>query len=332
LQIKNSTIITESPFPLQSGEPLTVRIDQIKPAIVLPAVATEDPEITRINEFLKFYRSDPGAMKEMIASLKEWFSSDNFKGLDNPGLKKEMQALLGILNKIIISKENISNPLFLRDAILALGLTAERRLMKALSDPALQKDEKISRPLKEMLLKISSDLLQIQSLSDKPLLDARKIQQFNTLADQAAKVIEALQIVNIMAQEQDGLFLLQIPFQFAEGIRMQEIFIKPDKKGNSPGKEKQSRIVLFLDMDAVGEVAVDASLSDSSIRCTLKCSDKEISDFFQPLLPALRDSLSGINLTVNSLQCVLDRNIGSMKEDFLHTISLFRQSTIDVHI
>ena len=75
LQIKNSTLLADSPFPLQSGETLTVRVDQLHPMIVLRMIPREDAEISKINEFLKLYRSNPDALKEMIASAKRFSKS-----------------------------------------------------------------------------------------------------------------------------------------------------------------------------------------------------------------------------------------------------------------
>ena len=52
----------------------------------------------------------------------------------------------------------------------------------------------------------------------------------------------------------------------------------------------------------------------------------------QPLLPALCQALSEIDYAVGVIQCVLDRNIGSWKQDFLQDHSLFTQNSIDVSI
>ena len=332
LQIKNSTLLAESPLPLQSGETLTVHVDQLHPTIVLRTISAEDPEISRTNEFLKFYRSNPGALKEMIASLKALFSEGTPNPISHFLSKREVQNLYKILNKIIISEDNIADPLFLKDYITALGLTGERRLMKALSDPAILKEKKSGATLKEILLKLSAESTAVQTALGDNEPDGCRIRQFSDLADHAATVIESLQIVNVLAQEQDGLFVLQIPVQFTDGIRMQEIFIETDRENGEHDAEKQCRIVLFLDMDSLGELAVDMGLKEGTLHCTFKCPDQKVFDFIQPLLPALSHALSGIDYAVGVIQCVLDRNIPSWKQDFLHDYSLFTQNSIDVSI
>jgi hypothetical protein len=331
LQVKNSTLLAESPSPLHSGETLTVQVDQLHPTLVLRTISA-DPEISRTNEFLKFYRSNPGALKEMIASLKALFSDGTSNPITHFASQREMQSLHGILNRLIISEESIADPLLLKNYITTLGLTGERRLMKALSDPAILKEGKNGATLKEILLKLAAERPDAPTaLGDKDP-DGLRIRQFFDLADHAATVIESLQIVNVLAQEQDGLFTLQIPVQFPDGIRMQEIFIETDRDRGEPAAGKQCRIVLFLDMDSLGELVVDTGLSNGALCCTLKCTDQQVFDFMQPLLPALGHALAETGYTVGTIQCVLDRNLGSWKQDFLQDHSLFTRNSIDVNI
>lgn len=331
LKIKNSTLLAETSSPLQSGETLTVHVDQLHPTLVLRTISAENTEIPRTNEFLKFYRSNPGALKEMIASLKALFSEGTSNPLSQFLPKGEVQNLYKILNQVIISEDNIANPLFLKDYITALGLTGERRLRKALLDPAVLEEKQSGATLKEILLKLSAGLT-AQTASGDNEVDGCRIRQFSDLADHAATVIESLQIVNVLAQEQDGLFMLQIPVQFPDGIRMQEIFIEADRENGKQDAEKQCRIVLFLDMDSLGELAVDMGLQEGTLHCTMKCPDQKVFDFMQPLLPALSHALSGIDYKVGVIKCVLDRDIPSWKQDFLQDYSLFTRNSIDVSI
>ena len=331
LQIKNTTVTADTPFPLPIGERLTVRVDQLQPNIVLRMITREDTETLRAAESLKFYRSNPGALKDLIVFAKEFFLGNNLKELSGYLTKKDLHNIYNILNKIIISKDNLSNPLFLKDFILALGLTGERRLFRALSDPATLKDEKNGLTLKEILLKLSSELSPLQTTGDDIEPEIRQlVSQLSNFTDDAMKTIESLQIVNVLAQEQDGLFTLQIPLQLPGGIRMQDIYIEGDRK-NEHGRGKQYRIVLFLDMDALGELAIDAGVKEGILRCTIKCPDQESFDFMQALLPELRNTLSAIGYDTGSLQCLLDRDIPSWKQEFLNDYSVYSQTTVNVH-
>lgn len=330
--IKNSTLLAETPLPLQSGETLTVHVDQLHPTLVLRTIAAFDPENSRTNEFLKFYRSNPGALKEMIVSLKALFSEGTPNPMAHQLSKQEAQNLFKMLDQLILSEDNIKNPLFLKEYIAALGLTGERRLLKALSDPAVLREEKNGASLKAILLKLSAEWTAAQTVPGDNELDGSPIRPFSDLAHRAATVIESLQIVNVLAQEQDGLFMLQIPVQFPDGIRMQELFIETDRGNGEQDTGKQFRVVLFLDMDSLGELTVDMGLNEGILHGTLKCPNQKVFDFMQPLLPALGRALAEIDYTVGVIQCVLDQNIPSWKRDFLQDHSLFTQNSIDVSI
>jgi hypothetical protein len=332
LQIKNSTLSAETHLPLQNGETLTVHVDQLHPTIVLRTISAKDAEISRMNECLKFYRSNPGALKETITALKALFDEGAPNQSSHFLSKKDAQNLYKILNKIIISKDNIADPLFIKEYITALGLSGERRLMKALSDPSILKEKTDGATLKEILLKLSAEWSAAQTAPNDNDPDGSRIRQFSDLADHAATVIESLQIVNILAQEQDSLYMLQIPLQFPDGIRMQELFIETDRDNGTQDTGKQCRIILFLDMDSLGELAIDMGLKGGTLHCTVKCPDQEVVDFVQPLLPELGQALSGIDYTVGVLHCTLDRNIRSWKKDFLQDLALFAQNSIDVMI
>ena len=203
--------------------------------------------------------------------------------------------------------------------------------MKVLAAPALPEEERSSQTLKETLLKLSSELQALQAAPDFINSDSQqKMKQLSDLVDHSLAVIESLQIVNVLAQEQDNLFALQIPFQCPDTIRMQNIFIETDQEKNRHDPGKQYRIVLFIDMDALGEVAVDAGIRDGSLRCTVKCENQSVLDFMSALLPELQDRLAGIGYGGSYVQFILDKDLRACKLDFLSDHKLFSQNTIDL--
>lgn len=329
LQIKNSILLAECPHPLQIGKTLAVRVNQLHPEIILQMIPRENIEISKATESLKLFRSHPNALREMISSIMDFVSHDHLTGSAPSLSQKDIQNIIKLLDKIIISKKNITNPLFLKDSLVAMGLASERKLMKALSEPTILVSEPGSQTLKEVLLRLSSELSSALITGEHTEYDAEKIGQFAKFADNGATVIESLQIVNILAQEQDGLFVFQLPLQFDDKIRMQDIFIEIDRGKNDPRSHDECRIVLFLDMDALGEMTVDARIRDKRIQCLFKCSDIFTIDFMQKLLPELHSALSRIDYTPDSMQCILERDIQSWKKDYLHNHRLFSQNIID---
>jgi len=332
LQIKNSSLLAHTPLPLQRGETLTVRVDQINPLVILRIIPHENAEISKVNEFIKFYRSNPFALKEMLTAIKFFLNSDSLNELTSYFTKKDIQNMMTVLDKVIISPKNMNNPRFLRDSITALGLDGEWRLAKGFMNQAILADAKHSLSFKEICLKLSSELTPTH-ITNKPIdRDHHTISQFSHFVDRAVKVIESLQIVNILANEWDGLFVLPFPLQFPGEIRMQDLFIEVDRKKVKQGAEKQYRFVFFLDMDTLGELAVDAGIQGKTLRCSLKCSDQYVVDFIQSLISELHKRMTVLNYTISLLECVLDTNVKQWKHDFLQNHKLYSQSVVDVCI
>jgi hypothetical protein len=326
LQIKNATVTATGNLPLHIGERLVLRVDQLHPAVVLRIISRDARNAIDTGEFLKLHRSNPGALKDMIVALQDILKGEH----PNDATGGTLQRLRKIMDHIVISKTNVTNPLFVKGYITALGLTLERRLMNALTNPASLEDEENQHTLKETLLNLASETQTIRETPESTESDpSRKPWQPSGFVDQALKVIESLQVVNVLAQEQENLFLIQIPFQCSDGIRMQDIFIETDRNKNGRDGERICRVVLFLDMDALGELGVDAALKDRTFRCTIKCQTQDVLHFISSLLPELREKLSGIGYEVCSLECVRGDDIRSCKHEFLAEYRLFSQNIVD---
>lgn len=331
LQIKNTTMTADSQIPLQVGEKLTVRVDQIVPSIVLKVINRTEDETLISSGFIKYFRSNPQALKELFDLAKDFFGGEKLTELSGHISSKDTLTIANLMDKIIISKANVTNPLFLKESVAALGLTFERGLMQNLLAPLLPTEEKSDPTMKEVLLKMSSDLKSTELTGDLAKTGVQqKIEQLSGFVDQALRVIESLQIVNVLAREQDQLFAFQIPFQFPGGIRMQDIFIETEARGNEQNKGKRYRVVLFVDMDALGELAVDAGVNEGKLRCTIKCQNREVRDFITALLPELQEKLASVGYAESALQCNLERELPSWKQDFLANYRLFSQSAIDL--
>jgi len=332
LQFKNKTMIADSQIPLQAGEKLTVRVDQVVPSIVLRIVNRNEDETSLANGFVRYYRSNPQALKELLDQAKDFFAGGKFNELPSYVCPNDILTLANLLDKIIISNATVTNPLFLKESLAALGLTFERGLVKALLAPELANEEKNSPTLKEILLKLSSNFQSTELSGDFSKFGTHdKIEQLLNFVDHTLQVIESLQVVNVLAHEQDQLFAFQIPFQFPEGIRMQDIFIETEQERNEQNKGKRVRIVLFVDMDALGELAVDAAVNEGTLRCSIRCQSEEIQDFITALLPELQEKLSSVGYASSAVQCNLDRDLSSWKQDFLRKYKLFSQSAIDLN-
>jgi|GEM_PF-494396 len=331
LQIGDASVIADSPAPLQVGDKLTVRVEQLQPALVLRIIGQPDEESLIMNASMKLYRSNPDAFKEALTGLREIFNGNMLEGTALRLNPKDLLVLSSLLDKIVLSKTQMENPQFLKDFVASLGLSVERDLLKALSDPTLLNAGKGAPTLKELLLRLSSELQGIDAKGYFYSTDTTQpLSGLSRWVDQALKVIESLQIVNVLAQDQDQLFAFQVPFQCADGIRMQDVFIQTDRDGKGSADGKHYKVVLFIDMDALGEMAVEAGIQEGMFRCTLKCHDRKTADFITQSLPELQDRLERLGYRAPNVQCTLDRDLRSWKRDLLQEYRLFSQNTINV--
>jgi hypothetical protein len=137
-------------------------------------------------------------------------------------------------------------------------------------------------------------------------------------------------MVNVLAQEQDQLTVLQIPCECADGIRMQELFIERDGKGGQDGQEDGYRVVLFVDLDALGTLAVEASLQKGRFQCTIKGPDRAVLDYLGKSLPELEAQLAQLGYREARVLCLTDDDLPAWRRDFLMQYSLYSQSSIHV--
>jgi hypothetical protein len=333
LQMKNTVITADSRLPLKQGEKLTLCVDQLHPSIVLKVTAREMSETQKVNEFLRMYRSNPDALKDWITTAKDFLSGDNLKDITTYIGKKDLQALQKGLDKIIMTKDSLTNPLFVKKFVASLGLTLEKTLRKALSDPSALKNDIFTDNLKLLLLKTESMLQGLPlSHAEDETGTSQLIKSLLNFTELGEKIIEHYQIINCLAQEQDNLFVLQIPFQHPDGIRTQDIFIEVDHQKSTSDPDRQYRVVLFLDMDALGKVVCDISIKNKHLNCTLTSKDQDTCDFLSDLLKELQDKLSASGYDCGSLKCIVDRLIASRKQEFLNKHKVFSQNTINLSI
>jgi hypothetical protein len=123
LQLKGSTVIAESPFPLQPGDKLTVRVEQVHPPLVLQVLNPVDEESIITNNFIKLFRSNPNALKDLFISLSDLLSKENINELSTLINKKDIQTLPQLMERIIVSRSSLNDPLYLKEGLTALGLT-----------------------------------------------------------------------------------------------------------------------------------------------------------------------------------------------------------------
>ena len=134
---------------------------------------------------------------------------------------------------------------------------------------------------------------------------------------EALKTIEARQAINIVFQESDNGLVLQVPMSVADGLRQADIFIRPDDKNNQDGKNYSScSIMIFLDLDILGKISVNASVREGSLCSLIKCEREDVKDIISSELSKLESVLSGIGYRVDYIDCLQEDGLTQEREEY----------------
>lgn len=317
--------ISPATNPLPSPDGLSPVVKTKDVAAVLPVIVGEVPEAgvgekagssnNIYNNYLKIFRSNPEALTEIFQKGQEVFNHPTLNRSFPEAAKNALGNVSRIIDALTCSPKSLANTLFLKDYVAKLGLSLEGDWLDF-----LQQNGDKQRPaesLKSALLKLTGELTGLlkESSSLAPE-ESRKLTRLAGFTEISLRAIETQQMVNVASQENDNKYLLQIPLLFPEGVRNGEIFIDLGKNGpGGEGKNKKLHVVMFLNMDKLGDMVVDASLNDKKMACVFKFTDPEAQGFFAPFLPGLGDALRQIGYGCDSLTSMVTADSTMIRQD-----------------
>ena len=312
LQVKNTSIAAETLVALNTGEKLTVRVEQTLPQVVLRVVG--GTEMQKITELLCLHRSSPGALSDLFSGAKDILNPAVIETHAGQAAAKSARMLLQILDASVFSRATAGNPLFLKDMMAFIGLLLERNLLKG------QEQQGRTETVKELLLKLAGEIRDTGA--------AEHLKEALAFLERGTKAIEGQQIAAVLGQELDRSLVLQAACQFPAGIRMQDIFI--DQETDGPDGLQRFHAILLLSMDALGDIIADASACGSRLDCVLYCDTPEAIDFLNVLLPELRDRLAAAGYAESFVRCALQRDMQDAKSGYIAQKRLYSLHAVDI--
>ncbi|HRR41911.1 MAG TPA: flagellar hook-length control protein FliK, partial [Syntrophales bacterium] len=132
--------------------------------------------------------------------------------------------------------------------------------------------------------------------------------------ERSVKTVEALQVMNILCREREDGFIFQIPFLFPGGVKTGDVFVRRNRNPGPDGNIYD--VVLFLDLDALGKIVVEAGMRGERIRCNIRCENEELSDFLSSALDELRESVHRAGCTMESVACIAEADLEEKREAF----------------
>jgi hypothetical protein len=320
LNIKNYSMLADSQVQLTAGERITVQVDKLTPGILLRVTSSTQGEAAVINKYLLLYRSNPAVLGEMFSKLGELLINSKYLPPSLTIVRSNLEKISQLSEKILISGTNQSYVNNLTDYAKNLGLNMEHDLLKYLvqGSKIYKSDDQTSvkRLFMDILQNLNVFMNDVSNLEDALL---NQIKQLRSFAEESIASIETHQILNVLSRESDGPYILQLPFAFPEGVRMQDIYIEQE---NEQGKDEEGtaasfRTIIFLDLDQMGEITLDARFQGKKIDCVFRCQNEEITTFVANYMDELKGKLEGAGYDVGGLQCLVDENVHVMRKEYL---------------
>jgi hypothetical protein len=316
LTMKDRSFLADSDLPFTKGEKIMVKVEQMDPQIILRILNREGDSSLIINEYSRNYSANPEAMRDMFRMGKDILNQESLMGLLPEKAKESIRNILKIMDALVFSPMTLKNSLFVKDYISNLGLLLEYKLMKNIQEKGGTANLNPEEGLKGLLLKLSEELRTQRMDGNIGIEDLQKIVQLTKYAETSIKTIENQQMINISYREGSGNYVLQIPILYPDGIRTGELFIETEKDGDGNTAGKKYHLVMFLNMDALGDIMIDASLAGNVFGCLFKFDDPEAQQFFSTFLNDLKKSISILGYKCGFLNCMTSETINETREEY----------------
>jgi len=144
------------------------------------------------------------------------------------------------------------------------------------------------------------------------------------------KTIYNHQVANVIGQEEDQGYYFQIPFKLADNLRMMDLFIKlNDGNGGKTGRNDHFQFVLFLNMDALGDLMVDVRYNQKKILGMFKCVGSDSRDYLAEFLEELNERLMLSGYGPNYLNVQISNDLLKEKTDFIKNKVIYSKDIVN---
>ncbi len=310
--LKDRMIQADSATALRVGDELRVRVDQQHPQLVLRVLSKNATTRDIVAENLRFFRTKPEGLLGNLARTEDLLAQAIVHPRLSPLLLSDIRTILKLIQALRYSGTTMDNRNYLHDYPIELGLLMESHLKKVMLAKGEQglRNDRVSGGLKELLLQLTGRLSILQTDDTLPAEFRLTLQQMQSSAEKAAETIENQQVINVMLQETEHSYLLQIPLVFPGGMKLGDILIREDDRTDrASGAPPSFTVELFFDLDMLGHVLIELHLRDKQIGCICKCEDAAVREFISSRLTELQEKLFTAGYRVERLACILEKDL-----------------------
>jgi hypothetical protein len=330
--LKDRMILADSATPLRVGDELRVRVDQQHPQLVLRVLAENGAARDILTENLRWFRANPEGLLGNLQRTEVLLAQAIVHPKLPPLLQNEIRTIARLIQTLRYSGTAIDNRNYLRDYPIHLGLLMESHLKVLLAKGEQGgRNDRVSGGLKELLLQLAGKLSALPTDDTLPAELRLSLQQVQSSAEKTAKAIENQQVINVMLQEMEHTYMLQIPLQFPGGTKLGDILIrKDDRTDRTSGGPRSFTVELFFDLDMLGHVLIELHLKDKQLGCICKCEEATVREFISSRLPELQEELFTLGYRVERLACVVEKDLEKQRLTLQGNYQLYSAESINL--
>ncbi len=328
LNIKNGSLSAYSELPLSKGERLTVRVEQLQPQVVLSIVQRGGDRSSAImSSYAASSSANPEALRDIFVLGRDILNEASLLAALPEGAKKIIGKIADIIDSLMLSGASGKEQFSLKNYLANLGMFLEFDLRQVLEGKKDLKNLK-QGSLKGLLQRLSVELKVAQGRENSP--DELKIlARLAGFSEKTIKTIEGYQIINMQSATKEGEFFFQLPVALQQEIRTADLFISREKAKKGANGGNRYQVVMFLTLDALGEMMVDASLNGNRFGCLLKFADPAVGEFISGFTAELEKNIREIGFADVLLSCVHSDSIGKARSDCYQEV-FFERGAVDV--
>jgi hypothetical protein len=320
MSAKNATFRATGSILLNAGDQIRVRVQSVQPQIVFNVLdAVPQQTAAKINGQLLQWRVNPDSFVQLLARLSEF--SSLLKTTVLPGFPpQEADALLAVFGGFIFSSRTKNNSMFVKDFLSRFGFLPKSDSATAAGSAIRSSEDFPEDNLKALLLKLE-EALQEARQGKQGRQEVVRLAALSSFVTGALGSLEGRQAASIAYQQNESGLYLQVPLALGQVLRQADIFIFPDDK-NARGENKFSscRVVIFIDMDILGHIAVDVSLKAGRMNCLIQCETEKSVQLIGEATRKLKDALCAIGYTVDRLDYFKATGLNRKKMEYIDEI------------
>ena len=333
IALKGIKIPAESEVALNKGDAVRVKVESLHPQVILRIMGGAVTEESKVVDYLRWQRANPDSVSQMVTEAFSLLNGENI-GKIVRYLPEEVLRRTSQMFKLLVLTQETRGGNFVKDYLGNLGMLTESNLRKIVEgSQGVNQGDITPQNLKSLLLRLSDEiqnlLMKRDALDHEGMITLTKLSEF---VESSLKTIESQQIMNFILQEAESKYLFQIPIQFPDCVRKGDIFIEYDRDTRNKEHKGNYRVIVFLNMDVLGEMIIEAKLEGTVLGCLIKCKDQETCDFVASFLEELRLTLVAAGCEINATKCVVGGDLTEEKIEYYQDRIVYAKEVVDIFV